>query len=747
MCKKKKIKSFFINLWDFLQTERFKLILGVSLIVLSALLMVSRYFICLERLWRSACDFGTSIAIFFVSLYGDAEGMTSGIAEIPKVDLQKYLPFSINALEQKIKDFSELIFDRYIFAEYNNFLSQTLFDICFFVLVAVALMIVPSLFKMIFLQKNNKKAGEVSRAYSIFCLFIQNVCIPFFNWLGSCASYVWKKTWIRCVLIIIWLINLNFFAILLGAFGYYFYFMGSYDIASLLNQGVKLFIDIVIMFSGLPSLIWVFAFGSVAVAVMFSGAYDELRHMEAKNCGFLKTTSYIVLIKGEPGLGKTTLATDFALSWENIYKADALEIMMAMEMLFPAFSFQSLRVALNEGIASREIFCVPACDTFVEKLCIDSPAPYLYNTKIFATERNTGTSRITLEKAMKTYSRAYFIYANDNSTMANYPIRFDGRFDDSEHLKKWDGDFFKRSGIKDEEKSRYAHILNQDILRIGKKIDPQNRFNGTFGYGIYVNTEWGKSRGNKLTTDDVKKSDETTNQKNDLYSYSLKMCRHANSTIWHKVFFRFIGDEQRPESLSADQRELCSIIDITDKSELKLALPFGKLLDKTYECIYTPFIDFYTDYLNVRSDVILSVWLMKFGVSFLSRIYSFLYNTFGYYELTLSLEKGSDYGKEGKASNVKTHIYYLMCKKVYSDRYNTDCHSAYFTKRQLEAGLGIMDYPSYESLRMTPEEMQEQRDYFINDMMNVMNYGEPEEQIKKKTKEKVMAFSAEDVLF
>ena len=737
----KKLKNIFNNIKDklkrfvvFAQTDRFRFFLGIAFLSISVILMLSRYFGSLERLWASMIDFGSAISYYFVDIFGDADDMYCSIVEIPQIDLRKYIWFDIDELINKFNQFPDLILNKFVFKEYNGFLFDSFVKLCVFLLNGLMLILVPILLKTVVLQKNDLDAAASSAPYRWFLKFLKNTVKPFFTWAVSCFKYIFDKKYIFYPLVIVWIININLPAIVFGAVGYYFYFLSSLDILSLFNQVVKLTIDVIIMLSGLPLFVWLIVAAIIFVLVVLFIGYNKLDHMESKNCGFLKTTSYISLIKGEPGLGKTTLATDMGLSWENIYKADSLEIMMSMDMLFPAFPFQKLRWDLNEAFENKTVFCPAASDPFLDKLLVEG-IPYGYDTDIFPVERNIGTSCITLEKAIRIYSKAYFVYSNDNSTMANYPIRFDGKFDDSKHLKKWNGDFFRRHAIKDRDISRYAHILDQDVLRQGKKIDPKNKFNGTFGYGIYVNTEWGKSRGNQLTTEDVKKSDDTTNQKNDLYSYALKMCRHANSTIYHKVFFRFIGDEQRPESLSADQRELCSIIDIADKSELKLALPFGKLLDKIYESVYDPFIDFYTDYLNARSDIMLSVWLLKFAVSAFSRFYGYLYNTFGYYELTLALEKGSNYGKDGKESEVKTHIYYLMCKKIYSDRYNTDCHSAYFTKLQLEAGIGIKDYPTYNGLRMTVDEMKAQHDYFINEWLNIMNQGTAHSvKVNKKVK-------------
>ena len=120
------------------------------------------------------------------------------------------------------------------------------------------------------------------------------------------------------------------------------------------------------------------------------------------------------------------------------------------------------------------------------------------------------------------------------------------------------------------------------------------------------------------------------------------MSRHANTTVANKVYFRFLGDEQRPESLSADQRELCDVIRIVDKSELKLALPHFEWIDKLYNKVYEPFKNFWSEYSNARGDTCLTVFLLKLAVGGISNVYKRIYNKYGYYTLTLSLRDGSE---------------------------------------------------------------------------------------------------------
>ena len=141
-----------------------------------------------------------------------------------------------------------------------------------------------------------------------------------------------------------------------------------------------------------------------------------------------------------------------------------------------------------------------------------------------------------------------------------------------------------------------------------------------------------------------------------------------------------------------------------------------------YKKLYEPFKDFYYEYRNKRGDHVLSVTLLKLIVSAFSNYYKKIYNTFGYFELDVAIEAGTAYGDGAPAaSDVKHHKYYLAIKKIYSDRYSTDCYQQFFSKRQLECDFGINDYPCYEGLKMSYEEMEKQHDYFIMDLMKMMS--------------------------
>ena len=114
-------------------------------------------------------------------------------------------------------------------------------------------------------------------------------------------------------------------------------------------------------------------------------------------------------------------------------------------------------------------------------------------------------------------------------------------------------------------------------------------------------TEIGKERGNNLELKEVKKKNDETNQKNDLFNSWLKMCRHS-ATVDNYPFIKVFTDEQRPESWGADARDLCDIVNIVSAGDTKLALPFYTIEDMLSEMVFNRFTALYYDFRYRRGD-------------------------------------------------------------------------------------------------------------------------------------------------
>ena len=87
-------------------------------------------------------------------------------------------------------------------------------------------------------------------------------------------------------------------------------------------------------------------------------------------------------------------------------------------------------------------------------------------------------------------------------------------------------------------------------------------------------------------------------------------------------------------------------------------------------------------------------------------------NTFGYATLTIDLKDGrTDGDGEGEKSE-----YFLSFKKIYSNRFSTDCYADLFEAGSLEASTGLDDYAMYTTTRASWDEMESQNSYFVREL-------------------------------
>lgn len=279
---------------------------------------------------------------------------------------------------------------------------------------------------------------------------------------------------------------------------------------------------------------------------------------------------------------------------------------------------------------------------------------------------------------------------------------------DAGNFPMWVNDFFPETKKRE---SRFSHILDFDVLRLGKKIIEDNPNIGSFEFGVVVITEVGKERGNNLELKELKKGTEETNQKNDLFNSWLKMCRHS-ATVDNFPFIKVFTDEQRPESWGADARDLCEIVHIVSAGETKLALPFYTIEEMIADHLFRGFMNLYYDFRYRRGDNTLLVYLFKWVTSVIFRHNVRIYNRYGFSQLKVEKEAGTMDGKPTKKT------YYLMNQKIYSSRFSTDCFSDYFNDMAKKTNVGLNDYIEYACEKASVEELKLQNSYFINSLYN-----------------------------
>lgn len=534
---------------------------------------------------------------------------------------------------------------------------------------------------------------------------------PIKRFVCGYIDFLREHSWVWISWLIMWAFHLNIASIVIEFFAYYFFFSVSFRVDTIYTQFVKLAID-------LQPFLRFFPWWSLLIIayILFERwrkkfALNKLRKCEAKNCGFINDLPIVSMTCGSMGKRKTTMITDMALSQEVMFRQKAFEILQKADMKFPYFPWICFEQEIFACMEYGTVYNLATAKTFVTKKRIryekhgnDNLQLFGYDSRKYGLTYNDSLKTSGLFDVLETYAQAFFIYALETSLIvANYSVRTDNQILTEDNFPLWALDFFADG----QRCSRHSHILDFDVLRLGKKILDNNPKAGSFEFGVVAITEIGKERGNNLELKEVKKKNDETNQKNDLFNSWLKMCRHS-ATVDNFPFIKVFTDEQRPESWGADARDLCDIVNIVSAGDTKLALPFYTIEDIVSEIAFNRFIALYYDFRYRRGDNTLLVHILKSITAWLWKRNTRIYNKYGYSIVKVEKERGT---MDGKPENKK---YFLMNYKIYRNRFTTDCFSDYFNDLASKTSVGLMDYIEYATEKASVDELKTQNSYFIN---------------------------------
>ncbi len=564
--------------------------------------------------------------------------------------------------------------------------------------------------------KINNDYNKDSKPLKKFKQFEKNVYLPIKYWILDFIQFMKENAIYLKLWALIWAFNFNLISIFIEIISYYLYFIASFDFVSLYVQVLKLLMDLSTMLYFVPTFIWIIIILLVIHKIRTNIAYGNLNHMERKDRGFINERPIVIMLCGTMGKKKTTIITDIALSQEIMLRDKAFEKILECDLKFPFFSWITLENSLKKAIDNHSVYNLATCKRFARsKMLKFKKNPHMrnifyYNFNRYSMYYNDNLKVTDIWETIEIYCQLYFVYIVQSSLLiSNYSIRTDNVLEDLGNFPLWNSDLFKRDSRLIDSYSRHAHILDFDSLRLGKKLIKENPNADSFEFGVINITEIGKERGNNLELQQVKKNDDSTNQKNDLFNSWLKMVRHS-ATIDNYPFVKIITDEQRPESWGADARDLCEIVHIDECSEMKLSMPLFALEDLIISLILGKHQERYYKYRFERGDNTLLMYLYHGTCAMLNKYHKGIYNRFGYYKLNLEIEKGT------QDSELKESNYYLMCKKIYSRRFSTDCFSDFFNEKSLRSKIGIDDLIEFKTEKATFEEMLKENSYFFNDL-------------------------------
>lgn len=682
------------------------ILLTIGFILLGAFVFRASYI----RVGYAFKDFGLSVAYYFCLMFGIKHNITPTVNLIPDVQSpQVTLPTDFDGFKDSAVQYFSLLVNSDNFNGWLAHISGVIVEIAKVLVIILPCIVAFILIIKAIYKRGNNKHGIDTIPLKVFKFLSKIIYQPIKRFILDYVEFIRSHSWIWISWVVIWVFNFNLATIVVEFFAYYFLFSVEFDFSTIYTQFVKLFADLKTPFVYFPWWSLVLLIYPLFDRFRKRIATMRLRHYEACNCGFINELPIVSLTCGSMGKKKTTAITDMALSQEVMFRQKAFDILQKNDMKFPHFPWILFEKAMQAEIESGQVYNLATVKYWVAEL-EERGELFGYESERYSLIFDDGLKEDGLYKVLSTYAQAYFIYIITSSLIvSNYSIREDNLLIDSGNFPMWLMDFFPKRFRPD---SHHAHILDFDILRLGKKVLEENPKAGSFEFGVIGITEIGKERGNNLELQEKKKNSDEANQKNDKFNSWLKMCRHS-ATVDNFPFIKVFADEQRPESWGADARDLCDIVNITSSGEMKLAMPFYTIGDMISEWAFNKFIGLYYDFRFRRGDNTLLIHVLKCITYWLWKRNIRIYNRYGYSVLKIEKERGTMDGKIAKKK------YYLMSAKIYRKRFATDCFADYFNDMALRTNVGLNDYREYLTECASVDELQAQNSYFINALYGI----------------------------
>lgn len=711
-----------------------------GVIIVIAVISVVFYMTSYVRIWESICDLGTSIVFYAGRLFQFETTITPTVIELSDTvkSIDYIFPTTSNSYGAKVLCTLHLVFNRYNIDAFFTGVSA------FFVILPSILTVIVFVILMIrFLLKSYSSnecidVKKESKAYKLAVSFQTKVLFYIWKYIRSLYDFMLEnKVYIK-LFVFEFAVIYRVIPVCIEFIAYVLYFSFSLDFLSFFVQVYRTVLDMSLLLS-LPLGVWIIGALVLFDWLSFRKAYDILDHNECKNCGFVKSLPLVVMNCGLMGADKTTMLADMSLTRSKIIRQDVLDLLLKNQIKFPNFDWAFFENVLRQKITSGIIYSRATAKMYVinvfnhiARLSTDSAYYEAYKTVVrrertrhrvsgwfsffnydFKHNRvcyDNSLVHASLLKACENYAQEYVIYTMTSSLiLSNIALREDFVILDKGAFPLYDYDFF-RSKV-GERKSRYSHIADFDTFRMLTKLNEKNEHRLALDFGVVSISEIGKELGNQIENATYKKDDKLANPKNDGFAKFVKMSRQR-TMLEYVTLYQMFCDEQRPESVMADFREVLQILRIGGNDKEHFALRGRALEDLFYYYIIAPLERFRLKYNTNRTDKTLIMYIVNNVVSAFMNHYERLRNKFTYKVKEIGMESGQ---LDGKIVNKK---YYLSRLKIYRDRFATDCFSSIYEQESLNSMNGLAKVVTYKNTLAEVSELLLQNSYFANDMLN-----------------------------
>jgi hypothetical protein len=539
-------------------------------------------------------------------------------------------------------------------------------------------------------------------------------------WLRDYGRWLYHSFYFPMIATVL-VFSLRLVSIAMDIVSEYFYFFASFNFISLFDVLFAAVGSFLAALYFVPPGIWVLVIYAVfrIIAYLDARRIIEGKLMPHDEQMVDSDTGVFTLILGKMRGGKSTLATAFGRIVNTIYHRNAFDNMNRVSLMFPEFPYMAFERDIVRLAGKRRIVNMQNAAAFAYRLYEKS----LKNPRILygydVTKKRSifydGAVNISIADGLAIYAESYWIYFHGGNLIAsNYPIRTDDLKMDKGHLVLWDTKFFRHKNKDLGLFSWLSHILVWDMLRFGKKVDPNCKFKDAAGPMVCVATEFGKEYGNMVTNSTYSANDNAANPKNDLLDYSLKLGGHL-ANIWHTNFFKFIADEQRSGSLSSNLVDVAQTIFTADpkNQKEKCALKMWWVEPAVLDWVINARDKFYQKYRYNREDQTLMFHFLNSIASFAYWRLTYVYNRFGYKEVILPNCTADSSGNLIEGEKEK---FYIINYIDFAYRFESACMKDFLNATKNSAMRGFFDLPTYKTLMPSKEEWDMQGSYVVNDL-------------------------------
>lgn len=667
------------------------------------------------RLFEALIDCLVSIAFYFVGIAGFDDLFPATVNQIPDVPFVPFLPVAPEMFGQMMKDGFRRLFVWDNFLQYLVRVSEILRTVSRLLLpcVLIVMLVFIPLGEIADTECDIPGESKALQRLKKLVEKLKKVAAAIKGYIDYLCKTPWLPFWTGLVLA-----GSNLVTIALAFLSYYFYFSVNFDVQSLYLQLYKFSLDMSVAFAAVPLIFWLIAAYIVYDKIRAHLGLERLRRFECRNAAFLDSLPLVTLITGTMGTNKTKMLTDFTLTIQDNFRRRQLDTMMKIEGEFPWFNWNAYGRDVKEEFHAGKIRSLASAKQYAsDRICkyLDSLDPadmYEYDFVKFGREYDDGIVTVSLFDRLIDYARLFYMYNVTCVISGNYSIRVEDKMSDSGNLPLWQNDYFDCPSVEYNRISRHCHVVDFDTLRLGKTVDPKSKVAGAFEFGVVAHTEMGKDYGNSLTNVEFKRSDPTANPKNDMMTARQKLSRHP-ATVCYYPYYRYIGDDQRPESVGADGRDVMYVLHALSASEDKSVVHIFLFESFLNDWLQNLWHGWFVRYRHNRRDETVPSWLLKCGMKYVCAYFARKFERYVYNVVDLNVEQGTLNGQMTAAQ------YFLSHKKIHARRYATDCFVDVFEERAQKSDWSLEDSATFGGDVATLDEVVRTNSYFGAELMKI----------------------------